>query len=142
MRSLNLESVGKKSAVSQVVTISSGCVKTGATTVSPFNERGVVVNPGFQLVRPKGHSDQIEFSVRAHAIGDGFWIAELAWHCNNGHTPGHCQQPSRQSQIFKSRSEAVDDVIPLVRELVRPLASTLGTAHDSAFSAPMAGGAA
>lgn len=128
MRSLNLDNVGKKSAVSKMVTVSSVRAKKAVVTVSPFNERGVVASPSFQLVRPKGHSDQIEFSVKAHAIGDGCWIAEPSWHCNTGHTPGHCQQPSRQSQTFKSRSEAVDDAIS---RGMRQISGELGSLMDA-----------
>lgn len=78
-------------------------------TVSPFNERGMVEKPDFVVARPNGATDQIEFSVKAHSLADGCWIAEPSWFCTSGQTPGHSQHPSRTSQTFQTRSEAVED---------------------------------
>jgi len=128
MKGIQFAHLGKKSAITQAVTISSVRATKGAATVSPFNERGMVANPSFSLVRPNGPADQFEFSVKAHALGDECWIAEPSWHCNAGHTPGHSQQPSRQSTTFKSRSEAVDDAISRgMRQIVGELGDLADT---------------
>ena len=128
MKGIQFEYVGKKSAITQAVTISSVRATKGAATVSPFNERGMVASPSFSLVRPNGPTDQFEFSVKAHALGEECWIAEPSWHCNAGHTPGHSQQPSRQSTTFKSRSEAVDDAISRgMRQVVGELGDLANT---------------
>lgn len=128
MKDIQFEHVGKKSVITQAVTISSVRATKDAATVSPFNERGVVASPSFSLVRPNGPADQFEFSIKAHALGDECWIAEPSWHCNAGHTPGHSQQPSRQSATFKSRSESVDDAIS---RGMRQISGELGHLVDS-----------
>ena len=128
MKGFQFEYVGKKSVITQAVTINSVPATKGAATVSPFNERGVVASPSFSLVRPAGPTNQLEFSIKAHALGDECWIAEPCWHCNAGHTPGHSQQPSRQSATFRSRSEAVDDAIS---RGLRQISGELGSLVDS-----------
>ena len=128
MKGIQFASISKKSAITHAVTISSVRHEKSAATVSPFNERGMVANPSFSLVRPNGPADQFEFSVKAHSLGEECWIAEPSWHCNAGHTPGHSQQPSRKSSTFKSRSEAVEDAINRgLRQVVRELGELADT---------------
>lgn len=112
MKGIEFEYLTEQQQVSEVVTIeSSGALRKSQPTQSPFNERGMVANPGYRLVRPKGPTDQIEFSITAHSLAADCWIAEPSWHCHSGHTPGHSQIPSRQSVTFQTRSEAVEDAI-------------------------------
>jgi hypothetical protein len=140
MKGYQFEYVGKKSVITQAATINSVRVTKGAATVSPFNERGVVASPSFSLVRPNGPADQFEFSVKAHALGEECWIAEPSWHCNAGHTPGHSQQPSRQSTTFKSRSEAVEDAISRgMRQVVGELGHLAGGCKKFCVNGLLAG---
>lgn len=128
MRSFSTE-VNTKADDAQAFTITRDYAETGATTVSPFNERGVVTNPSFILARPSGPKGQIEFSVKAHGLATDCWIAEPSWYCTAGRAPGHSQQPSRHSQTFKTRSEAVDDAIS---RGLRQITGELGSMADIA----------
>ena len=88
----------------------------------PFNDRGVVANPKFELTRPALAVAGFEFAVRAHPVGAGKWIAAVEWahtsFCFNG--PGHL--PHIDSKPFDSRLEAVGDSVTLgLREVVAQL---------------------
>jgi DNA (cytosine-5)-methyltransferase 1 len=92
-----------------------------------FNARGVVENPVFSLVRPTKPGD-IEITIRAHCLGDQQWIAEGTWGSLCGHLPFDGNFPNRLSQVFKSRSEAVEAAIEAVLLKVKAQLGSLAAA--------------
>jgi DNA (cytosine-5)-methyltransferase 1 len=95
---------------------------------SPFNARGVVANPQFDLARPSGAKDGIKITVKAHPIGTGQWIAAATWSSQCGHVPFDGSYPSKWAKVFKTRSEAVEHAIDLalrqITDQLGPLAKT------------------
>ena len=91
-----------------------------ATPVAPvFNARGVVPIPAFALSRPAAGSGSIEFTVRAHPVGGGLWIAQPTWVCRDGSIPLDGVPLHDNSPRFCSRSEAVDDAMSRGLRMVR-----------------------
>jgi DNA (cytosine-5)-methyltransferase 1 len=111
MRSIKFDLIERKAIGAGAASNDGAYASIRGDKQSPFNDRGVVSTPRLCLMRPVGPKDQIEFTVKAHPLPDGQWIAEPSWHCNASNTPGNCQQPSEHSTPFRSRSEAVDDAI-------------------------------
>ena len=89
--------------------------KRRIAAVSPvapvFNARGVVPLPAFTLSRPTTRPTCIEFTIRAHPVGGGLWIAQPAWVCRDGSIPLDGMPLHEKSPRFRSRSEAVDDAM-------------------------------
>ena len=97
--------------------------KRRIAAVSPvapvFNARGVVPLPAFTLSRPTTRPTCIEFTIRAHPVGGGLWIAQPAWVCRDGSIPLDGMPLHDKSPRFRSRSEAVDDAMSRGLRMVR-----------------------
>lgn len=93
----------------------------------PFNQYGFIEKPSFQMERPQAGSDQFEFAVRAHAVSMNTWIAEPEWKCNTA-SIGRSALPSRESKVFNSLSEAVDDACS---RGIRQIKDVLGASQDN-----------
>lgn len=93
---------------------------TAASPVAPvFNARGVVPLPAFTLSRPAAGPGCIEFTIRAHPVGGGLWIAQPTWVCRDGSIPLDGMPLHDKSPRFRSRSEAVDDAMSRGLRMVR-----------------------
>ena len=90
-----------------------------AHATPPFNARGVVECPSFTLARPAVAKSGVEFTVHAHAVEDGRWIAEAIWLCRDGSIPVDGTPLHKGSRRFETRSEAVDDAMSRALRQVR-----------------------
>lgn len=90
------------------VPIAAKPAKPTASAASPFNARGVVASPSFELARPLAKGE-IEFAVRAHEIAAGQWIASASWILRAGSMPMDAAPLHAGLPRFATRSEAVDD---------------------------------
>ena len=95
---------------------------------SLYNAHGVVENPDFVMVRPAGTKGEISLTVRAHCIGKGQWVAAVTWGSLSGHLPFDGRYPSKWSEVFKSRSEAVEHAVNLA---LRQIKDQLGKLADT-----------
>jgi len=77
-----------------------------AALSDPFNADGVVENPAFSHSRTLGQNETIAVTLTAHAV-DGEWIAASDWHSTQAPFYGDGSLPSRKSEKFKTKSEAV-----------------------------------
>ena len=82
-----------------------------ASVPSPFNERRVVASPAFIFRRPTKAEVDIEFTVRAHPVEGGLWIAQPTWVCRSGSIPLDGLPLHEGSPRFRSRSESVADAM-------------------------------
>lgn len=96
-----------------------------AAVPSPFNPRGVVAQPTFTLARKftpatlQNEPHGIEFTVRAHAVEEGQWIAEPSWACRADGLPMDVSPLHSGSKRFESRSEAVEAAMDRGLRMVR-----------------------
>lgn len=100
-------------------------IAKSAVAPSLFNTRGVIAQPTFVLIRkfssakllkePHG----IEFTVRAHAVEEGQWIAEPGWACRADGLPMDVSPLHSGSKRFESRSEAVEAAMDRGLRMVR-----------------------
>ena len=86
-------------------------VEAASVADSFFNARGVVDSPVFTLRRSAVADVGIEFTVRAHQVEGGLWIAQPTWVCRDGSIPHDGIPLHAGSRRFRSRSEAVDDAM-------------------------------
>jgi hypothetical protein len=91
-------------------------ITAAQSTASVFNARGVVSVAAFELSRPDG---RIEFTVRAHPVEDGRWIAQPMWVCREGSIPLDGIPLHQRSRRFRSRSAAVADAFSRGLRMVR-----------------------
>lgn len=101
-----------------------------ALAPSHFNADGVVENPSFVLIRPQGKKRDIDFTVRAHRIGEGQWVAASVWASQCGHLPYDGSYPNNWCKVFESRSEAVEHSIDLALRQVKEQLGELAEAKE------------
>ena len=99
----------RRSAALPLSTAAAKPAKSRAST-SPFNARGVVASPSFELARPP-EKGEIELAVRAHEVSDGQWIASASWVLREGSMPMDAAPLHAGLTCFATRSEAVDDAL-------------------------------